>query len=249
MDAVHQGSSAGPGELRPHVVVAHRDDVIRCVATLQPAVVVAHGTDPDTFEALMPHLAAVGSGLLKTQERAADAIWERLRQRGRRAQLDRIETAYALEPGALVGVDALPGARVRGAQRADLPVLVESARASLREEHRPDPFSGDPAGFRRWVAGRVGRATIVELDGVPRFVGYADVQRGEGWLVQGVYTWPEARRRGLAAVGVSAICRRAFAAGASHVQLAVIEENRAAERLYEGLGFEEFARLRTVLFA
>jgi predicted GNAT family acetyltransferase len=79
---------------------------------------------------------------------------------------------------------------------------------------------------------------VVEWEGALRFVGYADVQRSEGWLLQGVYTWPEARRRG-----------RAAAAGASHVQLAVVEGNAPAEKLYEKLGFRPFARLRTVLFA
>lgn len=246
---MHQGAAGNPGELRPHVVTAQRDGALTAVATLQPAVAVAHGVDSDTLSALMPHLASVGSGLLKTREPVANAIWERLRARGRRAQLDRIETAYALAGGALPGIEVPAGVRVRGAERADLPLLVDSARASLREENRPDPFSGDPGGFRRWVAGRVARATIVELDGEPRFVGYADVQRREGWLVQGVYTWPEARRQGLASAGVAAICRQAFAAGADHVQLAVVEDNRAAEQLYERLGFSVFARLRTVLFA
>jgi ribosomal protein S18 acetylase RimI-like enzyme len=137
---------------------------------------------------------------------------------------------------------------VRAAHPGDLEALVHAARASLREEHRPDPFEGDPAGFRRWVAGRLPRATVVEEGGAPRFVGYADVQRAEGWLLQGVYTWPEARRRGLAAAGVADLCRRARAAGAAHVQLAVVEGNAAAERLYDGLGFRPFARLRTILF-
>ena len=81
------------------------------------------------------------------------------------------------------------------------------------------------------------------------FVAYADVRRPEGWLVQGVYTWPDLRRRGLAAIGVSAICRTAFESGADHVQLAVVEGNRPAEGLYERLGFRPFERLRTILFA
>ena len=76
-----------------------------------------------------------------------------------------------------------------------------------------------------------------------------DVQCPRGWLLQGVFTWPEHRRRGLAAAGVSELCRRAFASGGAHVQLAVIEGNEAAERLYEGLGFQRFARLRTLLFS
>ena len=41
----------------------------------------------------------------------------------------------------------------------------------------------------------------------------------------------------------------AFEAGADHVQLAVVEGNTAGVRLYEKLGFEPFARLRTILFS
>ena len=60
-----------------------------------------------------------------------------------------------------------------------------AARESLREEGRPDPFTGDVRGFRRWVSGRVPRARVVEHDGQVAFVGYADVRRSEGWLLQG----------------------------------------------------------------
>ena len=120
---------------------------------------------------------------------------------------------------------------------------------SLREEDRPDPFAGDVKTFRRWVRGRVDRARVVDCGGRVAFVAYADVQRPEGWLIQGVYTWPEFRRRGLAAAGVSDLCREAFASGTSHVQLAVVEGNAGARALYEGLGFEPFGELRTILFA
>ena len=131
---------------------------------------------------------------------------------------------------------------------SDLEPLVYAARESLREEDRPDPFAGDASSFRRWVLGRVSRARVVECDGEIRFVGYADVQRPEGWLIQGVYTFPEMRGQGLAAVGVSDLCRRAFAAGTGHVQLAVVEGNAPGIGLYEKLGFRPVGRLRTILF-
>ena len=99
-----------------------------------------------------------------------------------------------------------------------------------------------------WVRGRVARARVVELEGRVAMVGYADVQREEGWLLQGIYTWPDCRQRGLASFGVSELCHEAFAAGANHVQLAVVEGNTAARRLYEGLGFKPYAKLRTILF-
>jgi ribosomal protein S18 acetylase RimI-like enzyme len=139
-------------------------------------------------------------------------------------------------------------AEVREAHLADLDALVDAARASLREEGRPDPFVGDPNGFRRWVRNRLPRALVAESGAGVAFVGYSDVQLREGWLLQGVYTWPSCRRRGLARAGVSALCARAFAGGAEHVQLSVVEGNDAAQRLYEGLGFERLGQVRTLLF-
>jgi RimJ/RimL family protein N-acetyltransferase len=250
IDAIHGlGVPPGPGEARADVIAALDAKGLAGVASLQPSLAVEKGADPEVQEAFLPHLASVASGLLKVGSETAEPIWSALYRLGRRAVLDRFETAYAVEPDALRLPEAPAGAVVRPARAGDLDGLVQAARASLREEHRPDPFEGDPEGFRRWVRGRIPRATVVEWQGTLRFVGYADVQRAEGWLLQGVYTWPEARRRGLAAAGVASLCRRALAAHASHVQLAVVEGNEPAERLYQGLGFRAFARLRTVLFA
>jgi ribosomal protein S18 acetylase RimI-like enzyme len=47
---------------------------------------------------------------------------------------------------------------------------------------------------------------------------------------------------------MDSVIREAFASGASHVQLAVIEGNERASALYRHLGFEPFAELRTILF-
>jgi RimJ/RimL family protein N-acetyltransferase len=248
IDAVRQiGRSPVPGEARAEVVVAHRGGELVGVAALQPILAAAAGDD--VFEAFLPYVRTLGAGLVKTAEPEAARLWAALAAAGRRALLDRFESGYAVGAGEGRFVEPPPGARVRPAEPRDLSDLVEAARASLREESRPDPFEGDPVGFRRWVAGRVGRATVVEWEGRPAFVAYADIQSSYGWLVQGVYTWPRRRRLGLAAAGMSALCRRAFAAGAEHVQLAVVEGNAAAEGLYERLGFRRFARLRTVLFA
>jgi predicted GNAT family acetyltransferase len=79
-------------------------------------------------------------------------------------------------------------------------------------------------------------------------VGYADVRLEEGWLLQGIYTWPAWRRRGLGAAGVAALCQAAFDARAGHVQLSVVEGNVAAHSLYERLGFAPHRTLRTLLF-
>jgi predicted GNAT family acetyltransferase len=205
--------------------------------------------DEEVLEVLMPFLASVQSGLIKSDWELASDLWERLSRRGRVAMVDRAETAYSLSLDQAVPVSPPPGVVLRKALESDLEPLVTAARASLREEGRPDSFDGDPAGFRRWVRGRLQRARVAESDGQVVFVGYADVRRPEGWLIQGVYTWPHCRRRGLAAAGMYRLVCEAFEVGTDHVQLAVICDNSAAVGLYQKLGFRPFAKLRTILFA
>jgi ribosomal protein S18 acetylase RimI-like enzyme len=235
-------------EMPPQLVGAWRARQLVGIASIRPSVVLDSGVDEDMLDAWMPYFEAVPSGLIKSAWDPVTSLWERLSSRGRGFLVDRSETAYAVVPQREVQVEAPIGVKVRPASEGDLDALVEAARASLREEGRPDPFDGDPPGFRRWVRGRLPRARVVEAQGRVVFAGYADVRRPEGWLVQGVYTFPEARRSGFASAGMSAIVREAFAAGADHVQLAVVSGNTSAERLYERLGFEPFDRLRTVLF-
>ena len=242
------GKPAGPGEMPPQLVGAWRDGRLAGVASLRPSLVLGADVDDEMIDAWVPFLEALPNGLMKSGWDPVTRLWKRLSERGRRCLVDRDETAYAVSPGRAARVDPPAGAKLRPAAEGDLAILVDAARASLREEGRPDPFDGDPPGFRRWVRGRLSRARVVELEGDPLFVGYADVRRPEGWLVQGVYTFPRARRQGLAAAGMSALVQEAFAAGADHVQLAVVSGNSAAEQLYERLGFEPFARLRTILF-
>jgi len=237
------------GELRSEVAAVWQGDDVIGVAALRPSVVLDADAVSEAIDALLPYLDALGVGLIKSPRPGVDYAWSALRRRGRRrALLDRIETAFALRD-ARSCLRAAGSPRARPAVVEDLDALVVAARESLREEDRPDPFAGDLRSFRRWVRGRVPRARVVECDGRVVFVAYADVQRPEGWLIQGVYTWPEFRRRGIAAAGVSDLCREAFAAGAGHVQLAVVEGNVAGRRLYAGLGFEPFGELRTILFA
>jgi ribosomal protein S18 acetylase RimI-like enzyme len=244
------GAPPSPGEMRTEIAAAWRGDEVVGVVGLRPSIAFDAEVTPEAVEAFVPLLESYGVGLVKSPADAVEWFWRSLNRRVcRRALVDRIETAYSVAAGA-AKLDA-PGAlqRTRPALDEDLDWLVEAARESLREESRPDPFAGDFRGFRRWVRGRVPRARVVEAGGRVVFVGYADVQRPEGWLLQGVYTRPEARRRRHGSVGVSDLCRQAFASGADHVQLAVVDGNEPGRSLYERLGFEPFAKLRTILFS
>jgi ribosomal protein S18 acetylase RimI-like enzyme len=249
----------GPAEPPPQLHGAWDEGRLAGMAALRPGITLSHAIDDRALGALRPALLRLPSGLIKSERRAVDALWPAFVADGREPLIDRLELAYRLarteplpdppsEPVARGGRAGDGTGRVRRAHAGDLDALVYAARASLREEQRPDPAVRDPIGFARWVEGRMGRARVVEADGRVVFVAYADVQSRHGWLVQGVYTWPEHRRRGHARLGMRALVREAFAAGASHVQLAVVAGNERAAGLYRKLGFEPFAELRTILF-
>jgi len=233
-----------------HVVITRRERQIIGVASLRPSIVLEAEMESEALEASIPLLSSLETGLLKSDAERVGPVWESLRSRGRRLLLDRYEACQVLDaPTARQGLPALPpAARMRRARSGDLEALVFAARSSLVEEDRPDPFEGDADAFRDWVRGRIGRARLLEVDGQPVFVGYADVRRKEGWLVQGVYTWPDYRRRGYARAGMAGLVGEALEAGAEHVQLAVVEGNLPGLALYRSLGFETIARLRTILF-
>jgi ribosomal protein S18 acetylase RimI-like enzyme len=242
------GASSSAGEVTPEMVGAWAESELVGLASVRPSVSLDAQMGQDALMALLPHVESVSTGLLKSARRVVDPIWDEL-ARQRRSLLDRIEIAYAIDSLQSLGNCGPPrGARLRRARTGDLGPLVMAARASLREESRPDPFTGDPVGFQRWVRSRTHRARVVEFEGQVVFVAYADVRRPEGWLIQGVYTWPHMRRRGFAAAGMAALVREALGAGTDHVQLAVVERNAAATGLYEGLGFRRFGELRTILF-
>jgi predicted GNAT family acetyltransferase len=236
------------GDAAPDLIGAWRGDTLAGLASVRPTLVIESGLAPPVREALLGPLADVASGLVRCEARAAAALWGRLAARGRRALVDRVESGLVLTPARFADRTPPPGVAIRPAAPTDIEPLVEAARASLREEGRPDPFIGDPKGFRRWVAARTSRARVALAGREVVWVGYADVRHQAGHLLQGVYTWPQWRRRGIAAAGVASLCRAAFEASADHVQLSVVAGNEPALRLYAALGFEPHATLRTILF-
>ena len=247
--AARLGDPPPPGEMATELVGAFRGAELVGVGALRPTIAFDAAIEGEALAALLPLVETLDVGLVKSEPHCVEQLWSHLaRRRRHRVWVDRFETCYALDRASAQLVPCGNGRIARAAGESDLEDLVFAARESLREEDRPDPFAGDVRGFRRWVRGRIPRARLVESAGRISFVGYADVQRGEGWLLQGIYTWPEARRRGFAAAGTSVLCDEAFAAGADHVQLAVVDGNDAAERLYESLGFKPFGRVRTILF-
>lgn len=248
LDLVRQLGTGANSDFPAEVLGAWRGAHLVGVASLRPTLVIESQIERSVLDVLLGPLSDLGSGLVRSELSVTALLWARLAARGRRALVDRRETSLVLERDALRATAPTRDVAIRAAASADLEPLVEAARASLREEGRPDPFIGDPRGFRRWVSARLPRALVAECAGEVVWVGYADVRIDEGWLLQGIYTWPAWRRRGFAAAGVTALCRDAFASRAEHVQLSVVEGNVPAQSLYESLGFQSHVTLRTLLF-
>lgn len=243
------GCPPPPGEALADVVAVWCGDAILGVASLRPILMLDAKFPEALLEALVPQLTRLRTGLLKCAPALAEKLWIQMTLLGFEAWIDRFETNYVLVREQAVLAPSPSDAHLRKACADDLEALVVAARGSLLEENRPDPYNQDPEGFRDWVAGRLPNACVVETQGEIAFVGFADVRQPEGWLLQGVYTWPKFRRRGYARAGVSELCRTAFASGAQHVQLTVASGNAAAEALYAALRFRHFEVLRMIIFA
>lgn len=141
-----------------------------------------------------------------------------------------------------------PGPLRRALER-DLGHLTEACRAMTLEELGVDPAEEDPAAFRRNVERKVraGREYVWTESGRVLFRAAVSTSTQEAALVEGVFTPPEHRGRGLATQGMLALCRRLLRNHAS-VVLFVSAANHPALRLYERMGFRRIGGYQAIYF-
>ena len=183
------------------------------------------------LDALLPApRAACAAGLVKSEQAMVDAAVAALCARGRRrALLDRLETGYSVAP-APRGWSRAPGrARVRtAAPRGSRGPGRRGAREPAGGEP-PRPLRGRPARLPALGGrSRCRRARVVEREGQHRASSATPTCVATRAGCSRASTPGPRRAAGASrAAGVSALCREAFAAGADHVQLAVVEGNDA----------------------
>ena len=97
----------------------------------------------------------------------------------------------------------------------------------------------------RTVDLQVDRVWGIDLDGRLAGLARAHVTLRELWFVNGVFTLPGARNRGIGGAVTAAVARDAHNSGAE-AALFVFEENEPARRAYERVGFVQVGR-RTLL--
>jgi GNAT superfamily N-acetyltransferase len=137
------------------------------------------------------------------------------------------------------------------AARSDEDEVMRVSAAMHLEEMGEDPLTIDPAGYRRRVRTLINRnwTFIARAEGRIAFkmdIGCAGDRVGQ---IQGVYTPPELRGRGLATAGMAACCALAFGQFPI-LSLYVNDFNHPAVALYERLGFRRTPYdFQTVLLA
>ncbi|HET7931739.1 MAG TPA: GNAT family N-acetyltransferase [Rhodanobacteraceae bacterium] len=136
--------------------------------------------------------------------------------------------------------------RVRTAERADIPFLVDgNAAMALETEHKQldrDVLArgvaavfDDPRRGFYLIAEHAGEAAGCLL--MTRE--WSDWRNGDWWWFQSVYVTPALRRHGVFRALYADVEQRARAAGAVGLRLYVERENLHAQQTYSSLGMEE----------
>jgi uncharacterized protein len=142
-----------------------------------------------------------------------------------------------------------PAPQVRHASLDDLDRLTLAAAEMHREEMGIDPLSIDPAGWRTRMSTLIQRGWSWVWSEGGQVVFKAELS---GWTpeavqIQGVWTAPKARNRGIATAGLAAVCQ-AVLAQVPACTLYVNHYNAPARAVYRRLGFEHTADFATLMY-
>lgn len=158
------------------------------------------------------------------------------------------------EPQPLLALDSterlpLEAVPVRPATRADVEALAVAAAAMHREEMGGEPVPVDPSAWRARMVSLVDLGwswAWTERDHVV-FKAELSAWTPEAVQIQGVYTHPSRRGRGVASAGLAAVCRTLLRS-VPVCSLYVNADNDTALRLYDRLGFRRTGDFATVFY-
>jgi len=213
-----------------------------CAGTLWRAAVAASGR---------PVLGVVGpadqaAAIIAALEAEAAAAGQALERR-----IDKVERLYTLPLEHMIVPEGLRSGRVvaRRALEADLDAIAAFQVAfdveALGEESSPELEAANRDASARGIA--AGTVWVAEAGGVPVATTAFNAAIGEAVQVGGVYTPPALRGRGYARCAVAASLLAARDAGVALGVLFTGEDNVAAQRAYQALGFEHIGGWRLML--
>jgi predicted GNAT family acetyltransferase len=164
----------------------------------------------------------------------------------RPALVDRVQLYYSLSQERIVSSQLHAG--VRPAERKDLRRLFEAALDLNASDLNVAGWRVNKSWLKDSIKSRVKRGQTLVIGEPGMLECKVDVgSAGPGGLMlEGVYTWPQARGRGLARAIVTTAAEQ-FLAEHSRVCLHVDSENMPARRAYEAAGMETLDSCRLLL--
>lgn len=240
------GSQSSPA-LRPHLYVCLQGSQIAGVAFFGRQVVLA-AHDEGAIDALAAvKTAASFERMIVGPRKTIERYWERVESRHAAPRIVReSQPVLAVDRDALRGNSG--GVLVRHARASEWQSVAVNSAAMIHEELGYDPRAGS-AEFDANVRTAIDRRSwwVGEIDGQICFYCSEGPHSDRTLQVQGIWTPPNLRRRGLGAGALFGICERLLKEHPT-VSLYVNDFNTAGLALYKALGFHQVAEFTTLLF-
>lgn len=213
-------------------------------------VVMPHLSNNRSLDALARWVRPLGARVVVGPTPSAGALWKRLEASGLRARIARDQIAYGVSRSMLKSRIPAHQLSLRLARADDLEAIVSASAAMAIEESKDDPYGRNPKLFRARIADRLRRRRDFVLFENDRLVFKANVAAlsPHGGHIEGVYTSPDARGRGLG-LACTAWVTQWILERAPVATLLVNQDNGPARRIYERLGFVSLYASRTILAA
>jgi GNAT superfamily N-acetyltransferase len=182
--------------------------------------------------------------ILVAPRAAADRFLSHYRWRGAPMHLNRVQDYMVVRSPEL----STDRATARRAEMSDLDGVVEMSERMLLEDFALPEGSLSREAIRDSMRRKVrdGATWLVEERGEPVFKVDVSAQYAGGAQIEGVFTRPPCRGRGIARRGVAAVCAELLRTS-GFVSLHVARGNDPARRAYEAAGFQPFGEFRLVL--
>jgi predicted GNAT family acetyltransferase len=186
--------------------------------------------------------------VLVGERRTVAELWARLERLGMEARIDRDQLGYAVSREDLRPLE--PRIELEVATPVHLDQVVSASAAMAREEAQDDPQSRNPELFRARIQDRLtrGRDFIYVEKNQLLFKTNVAALSPLGGQIEGIYTLPPHRRRGIGRRGTAAVTTWVLER-AQRAVLLVNEDNVGARRLYEDLGYRPVLESRTIFIA